>query len=160
MDEKAPQSSPITRFSVKDLPMLNRFAVSRWPQLDDKIKTEVCLTIKGTLESKHTSVKEKLQAGNLAAKIDKLNLEHEKFYTPKMTVSVESLSDEQLEEALREYEELESVSTLHTLLKAPDLDASLGNTLPMPEVDTLELPEINTRKVAPNLLKHEDRKLA
>lgn len=127
------------RFTVKDLPMIRSNALKRWECIDDAVKQEVGLLIKDTLYSNDVDIKYKLQAASLAERIDRLNLKHEQFVTPKIDVSVADLSDEQLESELKRLEEMERLDDVLNILTKPR-DEELLEYVP-PIMDAIEVAE-------------------
>lgn len=132
----------ISRFTVRDMPLIRRHALPRWGGLDETLKKEVVLAVKKALEE--GTIKEKMEASRVAVSIDKLNLEHEKLYTPKADFDVAALTDEELESQLKE---LETASADISVLFASDLDEELGYKLPM--LDAYEVQEKPLKEYAP-----------
>lgn len=99
----------LTKFTVRDLPMLSKYAGGqRWKGLDENVKTQVITTITDILTSEESTERQRLDAGKLAVNIDRLNLEHEKFYTPKADFDMTQLSDAEVDAMLNELENTEN----------------------------------------------------
>lgn len=132
------------KFTVKDLPMINRHGLRRWSELDDGVKHDVIDLIRTTLRDDTAKYDDKLKAASLVVRIDNLNLKHEQFYTPKMDLDVSSLTDEELEQQIHQLEEQEREEEIYEQLTTLSNEEILEHVEPMLECEQhTELSPVN-----------------
>lgn len=117
----------MSRLTIKDIPLVNRFALKRWDIIDDRVKQNIKEVIHSALEE--GTVKEKIAASNLALRIDRLNMLHEAQHTMKADLDITALSEKELDEYLG------------TLLNGTTAKRIIGET-PSGETEEGKLPSI------------------
>jgi hypothetical protein len=102
--DRVAQPDNISRFTVNDLPMINKHGISRYRKLSSDVRNDMVQFLHKTQEDTGVKTEHRLQATSILLRIDQLEMKHEEFYTPKVSMDMSSLPDDALEDTLQQLE--------------------------------------------------------
>ena len=100
----------MSRFSVRDVPLISRAVRERWPISTEARKDAIKLLQSVVSGSVDAPVETQIRACNTLGTFDRLNLKHEELFTPKVDIELQ-LSTMTLEELQAHIAELDKLTS-------------------------------------------------